>query len=84
MQQIIQQQANKQKTFAEAHNGQMTQIMAMSNKLQPTPTHTTPVQHAPQEPMAPREPEIADQMQRGAEERKEQEERGQRRRDKEK
>ena len=82
LQQVIQQQANEQTTFAETHNGQMAQIMAMLNKMQPTPTHTTPVQHAPQEPTAPREPEISDQIQRWAEERRGQEERGQERRDK--
>ena len=68
LQQVIQYQANEQKSSADKLEGQMAQMMAMLNKLQPTPTHTTPAHPAPQDPEAP---EVPDPVQQWTQERRE-------------
>ena len=57
---VIQQQVEGQKTSAKNIDWQMAQIMAIWNKVQPTPTHSTPVEHAAEEPMEPSEVEVRD------------------------
>ena len=74
LQHVIQNQANEQKSSAYKLEGQMAQMMAMLNKLQPTPTHTTPAHPAPQDPEPP---EVPDRVQRWRQERGEQENRRQ-------
>ena len=74
LQQVIQSQTNEQKSSAEKLEGRITQMMAMLNKLQPMPTHTTPAHIAPQDPEAQ---EVPDCVQRWIQERREQEHRGQ-------
>ena len=73
LQQVIQNQANEQKSSANKLEGQMAQMMAMLNKLQPTPNHTTPAHPAPQGPEAL---EVLDRVQQWTQERREQENRG--------
>ena len=79
LQQVIQNQVNEQKVSVDALNGQMTQIMAMLNKLQPTLIHTTPAHPAHQEP---ERPEVSDSVQRWTQEWREQENHGQGRHEK--
>ena len=60
LQQVIQNQPSEQKSSANNLEGQMAQMMAMLNKVQPTPTHTTPAHPPPQEP---EEPEVPNRVQ---------------------
>lgn len=71
-----------QKPSADTLNGQMALMLAMLNKLRPTPTNTTPTHPAPQEPIVTEEPELPDWIQLWQQERREQEKPEQDRRDK--
>src|ERR1700712_5675523 len=77
LQNVIQGQADALKAFTKAQENQMAQVMAMIAKLQPTPTTTAPTQPITQLPANPPREPAPDRIQRWAEERRQQEGRGQ-------